>query len=59
MRAILSYRIWGGLGGGVNHNAALADGTGGALWLLCLLEEGCHRAGFVTTIHVRHHLLLS
>ena len=24
-----------------------------------LLEEGCHSAGFVTTIHVRHHLLLS
>ena len=45
--------------GGVNHNAALSDGTGGALWLLYLLEEGCHSAGFVTTIHVRHHLLLS
>src|SRR6266498_4220768 len=25
----------------------------------CLLEEGCHSAGFVTTIHLRHHLLLS
>ena len=44
------------------------DGFRGALWLpegagdltaLDLLEEGCHSAGFVTTIHVRHHLLLS
>ena len=24
-----------------------------------LLEEGCHSAGFHTTIHLRHHLLLS
>jgi hypothetical protein len=24
-----------------------------------LLEEGCHSAGVDTTIHVRHHLLLS
>ena len=24
-----------------------------------LIEEGCHSAGFVTTIHLRHHLLLS
>ena len=24
-----------------------------------LLEEGCHSAGFNTTIHLRHHLLLS
>ena len=24
-----------------------------------LLEEGCHSTEFVTTIHVRHHLLLS
>jgi hypothetical protein len=24
-----------------------------------LLEEGCHSAGLVTTIHMRHHLLLS
>jgi len=23
------------------------------------LEEGCHSAGFITTIHLRHHLLLS
>jgi len=43
----------------LNHNAALSDGTGGALWLPDLLEEGCHSAGFVTTIHLRHHLLLS
>ena len=50
-----------------NHNAALSDGIGGALWLpkyagdfpAFLLEEGCHSAGFVATIHVRHHLLLS
>lgn len=36
------------------------DGFRGALWQPCqLLEEGCHSAGFVTTIHVRHHLLLS
>jgi len=33
--------------------------VGCALWLPCLLEEGCHSAGFVATIHVRHHLLLS
>ncbi len=53
---------------GLNHNAALSDGAGGALWLpegagdlaaFDLLEEGCHSAGFDTTIHVRHHLLLS
>src|SRR5215216_761591 len=25
----------------------------------CLPEEGCHSAGFITTIHLRHHLLLS
>ena len=43
----------------LNHNAALSDGAGGALWLLDLLEEGCHSAGFITTIHKRHHLLLS
>jgi hypothetical protein len=24
-----------------------------------LLEEGCHSAGFIATIHLRHHLLLS
>src|SRR6266498_5188850 len=24
-----------------------------------LFEEGCHSAGFVTTIHLGHHLLLS
>ena len=36
------------------------DGSRGALWQPCqLLEEGCHSAGFVTTIHLRHHLLLS
>jgi hypothetical protein len=35
-------------------------GTGGALWLPdYLLEEGCHSAGFIATIHLRHHLLLS
>jgi len=33
--------------------------VGCALWRPCLLEEGCHSAGFVATIHVRHHLLLS
>ena len=43
----------------LNHNAALSDGIGGALWLPILLEEGCHSAGFDTTIHKRHHLLLS
>ena len=31
----------------------------GAVASFLLLEEGCHSAGFVTTIHVRHHLLLS
>ena len=35
------------------------DGFRGALWLPNLLEEGCHSAGFNTTIHLRHHLLLS
>ncbi len=43
----------------LNHNAALSDGIGGALWLPLLAEEGCHSAGFITTIHERHHLLLS
>ena len=36
------------------------DGFRGVLWLpLVLLEEGCHSTGFITTIHLRHHLLLS
>jgi hypothetical protein len=44
------------------------DGIRGALWLpegagvfpaFLLIEEGCHSAGLHTTIHVRHHLLLS
>ena len=52
---------------GENQNAVQLDGIRGALWLpkgagvlpAFLLEEGCHSAGFVTTIHLRHHLLLS
>jgi len=31
----------------------------GRCGFLYLLEEGCHSAGFDTTIHKRHHLLLS
>ena len=31
----------------------------GAVASFLLAEEGCHSAGFITTIHVRHHLLLS
>src|SRR5688572_822342 len=31
----------------------------GRCGFLYLLEEGCHSAGFNTTIHERHHLLLS
>jgi len=47
-----------GRGEGI-QSAAFADGARGALWLPYLLEEGCHSAGFIATIHVRHHLLLS
>ena len=31
----------------------------GAVASFLLIEEGCHSAGFITTIHLRHHLLLS
>jgi len=41
-----------------NQNAIREDGIRGRCGFL-LLEEGCHSAGFDTTIHVRHHLLLS
>ena len=49
------------------QSAVRKDGARGALWLpegadvlpAFLLEEGCHSAGFIATIHVRHHLLLS
>ena len=31
----------------------------GAVASFLLIEEGCHSAGFIATIHLRHHLLLS
>jgi len=33
--------------GGVNHNAALADGTGGALWLLTYLRRDATALGLL------------
>ena len=63
-RALNDRQTTGGLRPGNRPNM---DGFRGALWLpvradkvpAYLLEEGCHSAGFDTTIHIRHHLLLS
>lgn len=45
--------------GFLNQGATQMGGASWALWLPELLEEGCHSAGFTTTIHDGHHLLLS